>query len=574
MGMRDTVDSGPSSTSATRQADSGPENHFSRTIPGNRVEPLIEAQSAFVALERACLQARQAIHLCFRIIDPRFPLFSEEARKAGYECWQGLLSDQARNGRTVRVLTADFDPVMATGMHRDARARYEGFREAERRLDEADRPRFQVMCVQHPALVGRGAAVAAWPATWKRLGEQTDLLNRTLASDGKQAAEALLDRLSALKRHIAFDRRRGRFVRRLRSPHRIRPATHHEKLAIIDGEICFVGGIDVCEDTYDTARHEEDRAWHDVGYRIEGPIARQAEEYFRQRWTEAASDYVDASPDMDISFPEQAPDPASDETAAHDPETGIKLLRTRSVARKGLFVRTPQPVVTEIREALTGLVNEAERFLYIENQFLRDLSFADAIAARGQAKPDLFVIAMLPVVPFRSMEKGRIDRAAAHGLALQEEALKRIGRAFGDRLAVYTLVHDEPDHEDGSLEKLNNGKLIYIHSKLLIADDRRAVAGSANFNGRSFGCDSELSFEWRDPEAIRAFRQRLWMQFLGNPEDGRNWEPGEFMDRWSQIAQQNASCAPEERQGFAVPYATHPKARGVRRHWLIPDDLL
>ena len=51
---------------------------------------------------------------------------------------------------------------------------------------------------------------------------------------------------------------------------------HHEKTMVIDGEVAFVGGIDMTDfagDRFDTSEHPARRqlGWHDVGTRLRGP---------------------------------------------------------------------------------------------------------------------------------------------------------------------------------------------------------------------------------------------------------------------------------------------------------------
>ncbi len=55
---------------------------------------------------------------------------------------------------------------------------------------------------------------------------------------------------------------------------------HHEKTVIIDGELAFVGGIDMTDyagDRFDTSDHPARRrlGWHDVGTRLAGPCRRR-----------------------------------------------------------------------------------------------------------------------------------------------------------------------------------------------------------------------------------------------------------------------------------------------------------
>ena len=63
---------------------------------------------------------------------------------------------------------------------------------------------------------------------------------------------------------------------------------------------------------------------------------------------------------------------------------------------------------------------------------------------------------------------------------------------------------------------------IYVHSKLMIVDDRDIILGSANINQRSLGGnrDSEICLEARQPASlttggVQTFRLALWSAHLG-----------------------------------------------------------
>lgn len=535
----------------------------------NVVTPLIEAEEAFSALERACRSAQKTIHLCYRIIDPDFHLLEPLADDGAEDTWLDLLTERVRAGVSVRILMADFDEIVATDMHREAQRRYKAFLDIQQKLSEEERSRFQVHCVQHPARIGSVASLAAWPVTWKSFRNEVEMLNDKLQSEGRDTAEALLALTPELKRHVSFRPETERYECAFFPPHRVRPATHHEKLAILDSKICFVGGIDVCELTFDTADHDHDPAWHDIGYRIAGPAVAHAELYFAARWNDAASAPVTSDlSGGQLSGTEFQPEGDADPSAGR-----VRFVGTSSVGRKSPFARTPRPVVTEIRESVLKSVETARAFLYIENQFLRDIHLAQHIADQAGRNEDLTVVIVLPVVPDRSVADGEVDLAAAHGLALQDQALELLLDAFGERLGVFALARDEP-HVEEELGTVAGSKQVYVHSKLMIVDDKAAIAGSANFNGRSFLCDSELAFEWEDPTEVRALRLRLWHQLLGAPEGFAAWGPKSFPANWRAIAEANEQARPQDRSGFVVPFPKRAVGELGKRHWLVPDMLV
>jgi phosphatidylserine/phosphatidylglycerophosphate/cardiolipin synthase-like enzyme len=66
---------------------------------------------------------------------------------------------------------------------------------------------------------------------------------------------------------------------------------HHEKTIVIDGQLAFVGGIDLTDsagDRFDTQEHPARRriGWHDVATRLQGPAVADVAQHFRIRWRE------------------------------------------------------------------------------------------------------------------------------------------------------------------------------------------------------------------------------------------------------------------------------------------------
>lgn len=70
---------------------------------------------------------------------------------------------------------------------------------------------------------------------------------------------------------------------------------HHEKAIVVDGELAFVGGIDLTDydgDRYDHGHHPARRrkGWHDVATRLRGPAVTDVADHFRLRWLEVTGE--------------------------------------------------------------------------------------------------------------------------------------------------------------------------------------------------------------------------------------------------------------------------------------------
>lgn len=97
----------------------------------------------------------------------------------------------------------------------------------------------------------------------------------------------------------------------------------------------------------------------------------------------------------------------------------------------------------------------------------------------------------------------------------------------------------------------NVTELIYVHSKLLIVDDKHTIIGSANFNDRSQeGCrDSEFCLYFKDTDEssfAKSLRLRLWSVFLGVEVTEEDLpESGEFYEKWTGVSQNNTDIFEE-----------------------------
>ncbi len=73
---------------------------------------------------------------------------------------------------------------------------------------------------------------------------------------------------------------------------------HHEKTVVVDGEVAFVGGIDITDfagDRFDTSDHPARRrlGWRDVGTRLKGPAVVDVHDHFAMRWRELTGETLD-----------------------------------------------------------------------------------------------------------------------------------------------------------------------------------------------------------------------------------------------------------------------------------------
>ena len=548
--------------------------------PGNRVTPLIEAADMYPALERRVLAATGQVWLAFRIFDPDTATRSAEAKALGLQDWTALIRHVIEAGVTVRLLLADFEPIMADHLHGGSWSTFRTLRAMGATLPETLREHLQIIVIQHEGELGFGTRQLLRIV----VGVHIARLLRRMGAGADDPADLLSVRPGLWRHHRLDASGRPRF--RLGHAPRLWPATYHQKFAVIDGLTAIVGGLDVDERRYDDKRHRQraDRTWHDLSVAIEGPAVVDAPAHFRDCWNDelprfrAIAEHWTSGTDRALALDPLAaidvlpplPEPAGEAT--------VQAVRTVSSRDHRLFAVGPRPRVMEIAEAHRRLIGAAERSLYIEAQFFRYKDAARWIIARARARPELEVIVVLPSAPEEVAYDGDRRTPHRHGEWLQMRNLEALTRALGDRVGLFMLAKPAAATETEKAFVADRGTVfgagtIYLHAKLLIADDRQALVSSANINGRSLRWDTEFGMLWEDPEGVAEFRRQAWSQLLASKADGAV-VLADGLATWRRIAEGNVLLPPGERQGFVMPHKLARARRFARPSWFVPDDLV
>ncbi|MGE5237849.1 MAG: phospholipase D-like domain-containing protein [Chloroflexota bacterium] len=261
-------------------------------------------------------------------------------------------------------------------------------------------------------------------------------------------------------------------------------ASHHEKYAVVDGIVAFVGGMDICANRWDDRDHLADNPdrknpqgelyepYHDAQSCHIGPVAEALTDLFKTRWQNSGGGMLDL-PIQDGDFPGEI----RPTLPIHADEAAISRTRAKGVL-------APQESIQEIRNLYIDALSAAERLIYIENQYVSSGAVHRALTDRLRAKnrPKLQIVLILP------RRQHAITEAIALGLA-QAKMLKSLGEIAsmeGHSIGIYYCLA-EPRDKDVA---------VYIHSKLLVVDDRFMTLGSANTTNRSMGLDTELNVSW------------------------------------------------------------------------------
>jgi phosphatidylserine/phosphatidylglycerophosphate/cardiolipin synthase-like enzyme len=273
--------------------------------------------------------------------------------------------------------------------------------------------------------------------------------------------------------------------------------SHHQKFVVVrhrdnpSRDVAFVGGIDLAHNRRDDAAHHGDPQpqplteeygahppWHDVQVAIRGPAVHDVETVFRERWKDPAplsrapwrrlADRLrglDGSPDR---LPEQWPPPPP---AGPHP---VQLLRTYPYLRHGRDYPFARGGERSIARGYVKAVRRAERLVYVEDQYFWGHDVARVFAEQLQARPDLRVVLVIPLVP---------DLAGSN----------RVPQLLGRHRAIDRLVQVAPGRVAAYGLENHAGVPVYVHAKVCLVDDVWASTGSDNFSRRSWTHDSELS---------------------------------------------------------------------------------
>ncbi len=504
---------------------------------------LLTGAEAFPVLEELFLSAQDRIVAGFRVFDPDTRLRSPGGQAVG-ETWFDLILDTLKRGVRFELLLSDFDPIIQPHYHH-------GTWSSLRRLWAAAEvagpdARFVLAHGLHPARVGSIPRLLLWPRVRTELLEIRDNLN----AESPPRRRALLRDMPGLAGWIALDED-GVAVALSNGSPELYTTTHHQKVAVVDGRVLYIGGLDLDERRYDTPLHDRDgpETWHDVQLVTDGPVAAAAEAHLL-----ATPAVVNAA---------RPPVVAS----------GTGLITTISCARpKSWPLMSPRPLHGGISARLKTLIAGARRSIYIETQFFRDRGIARALAQAAAANPALDLVMILPAAPDVIAFDKRQNLDTRFGEYLQTLCVRRVRRAFGQR--VFFASPAKPVALDtGDRDSLLGAPIIYLHAKLSIFDDTDMIVSSANLNGRSMAWDTEAGVHIADVAFVSASRARALAHWL--PSRAADLSViARTLPVLRDMALTDARMPPDRRHGLLLPYDLRPAEEHGHALPGVPDEMV
>jgi phosphatidylserine/phosphatidylglycerophosphate/cardiolipin synthase-like enzyme len=306
----------------------------------------------------------------------------------------------------------------------------------------------------------------------------------------------------AAVRRVRDELMRGTRVRCALDAHERPMHCHHEKLVIVDGQVAFVGGIDITSlggDRFDSNDHpmRGRLGWHDAASRVTGPAVADVAQHFAARWRETTGESIETG---------QAPAPCGD----------VELQVVRTVPEK-VYEAFPHGDF-RILESYTRALRSARKLVYLESQFLWSAQVVEILAAKLRRPPaeDFRVVVLLPAKPNNGADSTR------------------------GQLAELIRADDGAERFLATTLSARTGRLsgpMYVHAKIAIIDDRWLTLGSANLNEHSLFNDTEMNIVTCDVDVARQTRLRLWSEHLESSLDDVSGDPTEVIDGlWRPIA--------------------------------------
>ncbi|XP_038673019.1 phospholipase D1-like isoform X1 [Scyliorhinus canicula] len=283
-------------------------------------------------------------------------------------------------------------------------------------------------------------------------------------------------------------------------------------------------------DRYTTPR----MPWHDIAAVVHGKAARNVARHFIQRWNFTKIVKAKYRP---LSYPYLLPKSLStaNELSYQVPgsvHARVQVLRSAADWSCGIKYHEES-----IHNAYIHVIENSKHYIYIENQFFISCAdnkyvfnkIGDAIVQRilraYREKQRFRVYVVTPLMPgFEgdiSTGGGTSIQAVMHfnlrTIAKGEYSIiEQLKREMEERWMNYFSVCGLRTHVELNGRLVT--ELIYVHSKMLIADDNTVIIGSSNINDRSMlgKRDSEMAVIVEDTE------------FVSSVMDGEEYKAGQF----------------------------------------------
>ena len=307
-------------------------------------------------------------------------------------------------------------------------------------------------------------------------------------------------------------------------------ASQHQKVVVVDGVFAFNGGLDFSKWRWDTNTHEPEdprrvtpegehyQPYHDIQTALTGPAARTLDELCRDRWKRAT----------EKPAPWPKPKAAGNtHSAIWPPSLPVDFENEPTAFALTYSAYKDFPAVTQVEALHLDRIAVAERYIYLENQYLSSHAIADALAKRLEAPDGPEVVLVITRDTGGWLEEGTL------GL-LRSRLLEKLRTAdTHNRFAAYfPHVSDSGGKESQ----------VYVHAKAMICDDATLLHGSANLSNRSMKVDSEIVMALGLETPSHPWRRLCYTACSASTSTRARMPSGSHWHRQAPFMRRSASC--------------------------------
>ena len=332
--------------------------------------------------------------------------------------------------------------------------------------------------------------------------------------------------------------------------------SYHQKTITIDGRIGYCGGMNIKENDWDTTdhpvfdprrnphrttkafrllvRHKKKNTKflprHDLTVRFEGPVVRDLSSNFTERWNQCVCAqrttlrgriWIWLRRHLGFEPPQRLlPLPEPEIPTAPVGGQLAQIARTTPCGEEGIL------------DLYRRAIGNARQYIYIENQYFRSPTLAEALKKACEKNPALQLIAI--VRPINDGKKSLLDPSSFWTANTQD-----IIRQARPNFQLTSLLSVDRD-ADGRLQYVT----MDMHAKVMIVDDEWLTVGSANINERGFKYEAEINAAILDKKTAKYLRIRLMAEHLEISADDAHLKLGDI-DAAFEIWEQH--CAANEK---------------------------
>jgi phosphatidylserine/phosphatidylglycerophosphate/cardiolipin synthase-like enzyme len=322
--------------------------------------------------------------------------------------------------------------------------------------------------------------------------------------------------------------------------------SHHQKVLVVkspNGLVGFCGGIDINSDrvSWGTAPSSSAAAsgsdssgnpasdspdagtavdatssssggggapLHDVHSQVIGPAAYDLLQTFIRRWDHHPDSTAINSSKGDLHGRTESVPASPTVPSSAGNSCSVAIARTFTPVTPGTTI----PKERDVQGLLLAAIAAAQRFIYMEDQYLISANAAAALNARMPSLQHLTILiaaSEISDLPCRWRYRQQFIDAVTSGLSASDAAKVRVFQLATPPISTPPTF----------------GTHTYVHSKTWVFDDELAVIGSANCNRRGWQSDSEADafiFDDAVPASgaltfAQQLRCDLWSEHLGIP---------------------------------------------------------